>query len=105
MLLAQAIWLLSNPAFHSASIETADWVIREMQSADGGYYSAQDADSEGTEGKFFVWFPNNADIWLPTRTGGCFVFIFNNIDRAILDKVIGYILSVSVMVIERSANS
>jgi uncharacterized protein YyaL (SSP411 family) len=32
--------------------------MREMQSPDGGYYSAQDADSEGTEGKFFVW-PQN----------------------------------------------
>jgi len=41
--------------FHDAASETANWIIREMQSADGGYYSAQDADSEGSEGKFFVW--------------------------------------------------
>ena len=41
--------------FFDAACETANWVMREMQSAEGGYYSAQDADSEGSEGKFFVW--------------------------------------------------
>ncbi|HJO02600.1 MAG TPA: thioredoxin domain-containing protein [Acidobacteriota bacterium] len=35
--------------------ETLDWVIREMQSSDGGYYSTLDADSEGVEGKYYVW--------------------------------------------------
>jgi len=37
--------------------ETLDYVVREMQHAEGGYYSATDADSEGEEGKFFVWTP------------------------------------------------
>ncbi|NOQ89266.1 MAG: DUF255 domain-containing protein [Gammaproteobacteria bacterium] len=45
----------ADPLFFDAACETANWVIREMQSEEGGYYSAQDADSEGSEGKFFVW--------------------------------------------------
>ncbi len=41
--------------------ETIDYVLREMTSEAGGFYSAQDADSEGVEGKFFVWTPEEIE--------------------------------------------
>jgi len=52
---ADALSIGPDPLFDQAVRQTADWLIREMQHADGGYYSAIDADSEGEEGRFYVW--------------------------------------------------
>ncbi len=50
-----------NPLYERVACETLDYVRREMTAPTGGFYSAQDADSEGVEGKYYVWTPDEIE--------------------------------------------
>ncbi len=59
-------WLATGEGeYRRVTEETLDYVLREMTHPSGGFFSAQDADSEGVEGKFFVWTPEEIRALIP----------------------------------------
>ncbi len=68
-----AYLLTGDPFYRRIVEETLDYVAREMVSPEGGFYSTQDADSEGAEGKFFTWTPAEIKAILPEEIAALFM--------------------------------
>lgn len=62
-----AYLLTGNIAFRQVCTETLDFIRREMTHPDGGFYSSLDADSEGHEGRYYIWSPAEIDTALPDQ--------------------------------------
>lgn len=60
--------MASNEIYLDTAEKTAEYILREMTSADGGFYSAQDADSDGIEGKYYTFTLDEISVFLVQKT-------------------------------------
>jgi uncharacterized protein YyaL (SSP411 family) len=70
-----------NSLYRRIVEETLDYIVREMTSPEGGFYSTQDADSEGEEGKFFLWTPAEVSRELTPEDARLFMHCYDITDR------------------------
>ncbi len=63
----EAYQVTGDSGYRRIATEVLDYILREMTSPEGGFYSATDADSEGVEGKFFVWTPEEIRAAIPSE--------------------------------------
>ncbi len=63
--------------FRAVVVETLDYVLREMTSPEGAFFSTQDADSEGVEGKFFVWTYEEIELALGAEDMKAFSYVYD----------------------------
>ncbi|MGH9380190.1 MAG: thioredoxin domain-containing protein [Thermoanaerobaculia bacterium] len=72
----EAYRITGNRLYERVARQTLDYVLRDMTSPAGGFYSATDADSEDKEGEFFVWTPEQIRQVLPKEDGELAIALF-----------------------------
>jgi uncharacterized protein YyaL (SSP411 family) len=77
MAYAEGYLATGDADFRQTAEEILTYVLRDMISPEGGFYSAEDADSEGEEGKFYLWTSDEIDMVLGTEQGNLFSTVFN----------------------------
>ena len=75
-LYAQTYLATGEDLFARTARDTADWIVADMQSPEGGFYSSRDADSAGGEGLFYVWTPDEVQSLLTAEQYAIFAPYF-----------------------------
>ena len=73
----EAYQVTGDPLYAEIARQVFNYVSREMTAPEGGFYSAQDADSEGVEGKFYVWSQREVQEILDPAEAQCFNQLYN----------------------------
>ena len=75
--ICRAYQVTKNDDYARVARETIDYVLRDMTDPAGGFYSTEDADSEGQEGKFYVWTPAEVDAVLGAERAEIFCYVYD----------------------------
>lgn len=73
----EAYQITKNPRWKRVVNDIFTYVTRDMRDPDGGFYSAEDADSEGVEGKFYVWTPDEIFAELDETDAGLYCHVYD----------------------------
>ena len=73
----EAYQITKSELYKNAAVSIFDYVLRDMTAPEGGFYSAEDADSEGEEGKFYTWTPEEIINVLGTQDGRRFCELYD----------------------------
>lgn len=77
----EAYLVTGTPFYRDVAEQIFTYVLRDMTDPEGGFYSAEDADSEGVEGKFYVWTPDEVKEVLGEREGEDFCLLYDITER------------------------
>lgn len=77
MALSETYQITKNDQYKSTSEEIVEYILRDMTHPEGGFYSAEDADSEGEEGKFYLWTEVEIRQLLPADEADFIIKVFN----------------------------
>ncbi|MBI5662999.1 MAG: thioredoxin domain-containing protein [Ignavibacterium album] len=77
MTFSECYQITKNEFYKSTAEEIVEYVLRDMTHPEGGFYSAEDADSEGEEGKFYLWTEDEIRQLLPPNEADFIIKVFN----------------------------
>lgn len=104
MAYTEAWQITGNERYTRVCSEIADYLQRDMTSPDGAFYSAQDADSEGEEGKYYVWTEHElSDVLAPSQLEVVRSFFHVRADGNFHDEATGSMTGANILHLERES--
>ncbi len=77
--------VVHRPAYHTVCVELLQYLLRDMQNPDGGFYTAEDADSEGVEGLFYTWSRHEVMSLLGDEVGRLFCDLYGIFEHGMVE--------------------